>query len=85
MLLISSIKYFVLHKLQVVSDLTINIIKLEKLGLSPSQLIASLTLIVIGILTYYVAPMAFLNNNIPLFLFILNIILISMILGNKCK
>ena len=38
-------------------------------------------LVVTGVMTYYVAPLSFLYNNLNLFFFILNSILILMILG----
>ena len=38
-------------------------------------------LIIIGVLTYYVAPASFLYNRVDIFLFIMNLILICMILG----
>lgn len=44
-------------------QLSVNIKRLENMGLSLGQSLIALTLIVIGILTYYVAPMAFLNND----------------------
>lgn len=40
-----------------------------------------ITLVVLGILTYYVAPMSFIFDNLQLFFFILNVILVLMILG----
>ena len=64
-----------------VGDLVVSIIKLESMGISPTTLIAAITLIVIGLLTYYVAPLSFLLNNISLFLFIMIGILITMLLG----
>ena len=62
-------------------DVVVSMIKLENLGLSPSTLLSSLTLIVIGLLTYYVAPLSFLLLNVSLFLFIMIGILITMLLG----
>lgn len=62
-------------------QLSVDVQRLENMGLSLGQSLISITLIVIGIITYYVAPMAFLNNDIQLFLIILNTILILMILG----
>lgn len=51
------------------------------MGLSINQLIVAVMLVTLGILTYYVAPMAFIYKNYSLFFFILNFILILMILG----
>ena len=64
-----------------IGDIVVSIIKLENLGVSPTTLIAAITLIVIGLLTYYLAPMSFLLLNSQLFLFIMIAILITMLLG----
>lgn len=64
-----------------INDISVNIIKLEKMGVSPSLTLASLILIIIGFLTYYLAPMSFLAMDFSRFLFILNSILIMMIIG----
>ena len=64
-----------------IGDIVVSIIKLENLGVSPTTLIAAVTLIVIGLLTYYMAPLSFLLQNIQLFLFIMIAILITMLLG----
>ena len=66
---------------RVVNETTVQVVKLEKLGISLSQFVISITLIFIGILTYYLAPSAFIYQNIPLFLAVMNIILILMIIG----
>ena len=64
-----------------IGDIVVSIIKLENLGVSPTTLIAAVTLIVIGLLTYYLAPMSFLLLDSQLFLFIMIAILITMLLG----
>ena len=64
-----------------IGDIVVSIIKLENLGVSPTTLIAAITLIVIGLLTYYLAPMSFLLLDSQLFLFIMIAILITMLLG----
>ena len=64
-----------------IGDLVVSIIKLENLGVSPTTLIAAITLIVIGLLTYYLAPMSFILLNSQMFLFIMIAILITMLLG----
>jgi len=56
-------------------------IKLAKIGISPAQTIGALTLIVMGFLTYYVAPYSFIFQNIPLFFIILNIVMMMMVIG----
>ena len=38
-------------------------------------------LTILGFLCYYVAPTAFINQNLQMFLFIMNVILLLMILG----
>lgn len=64
-----------------ITDVSVSIVKLEKLGISPSLFLTSIILIVLGFLTYYVAPLSFLNMDFSTFLFILNAILIMMIIG----
>jgi ABC-type antimicrobial peptide transport system permease subunit len=64
-----------------ITDVSVNIVKLERLGISPSLLLSSIILIVLGFITYYLAPMAFLKSDFSTFLFILNSILIMMIIG----
>ena len=64
-----------------VTDISINIVKLEKLGVSPAAIITSLVMIIMGFSTYYLAPLCFLLSNYTMFLFILNTILIFMIIG----
>ena len=64
-----------------VNELTVSIKRLEEMGLSVNQLVVAVMLVFLGILTYYVAPMAFIYRNYTLFFFILNFILILMILG----
>lgn len=64
-----------------VNELVVSIKRLEEIGLSVNQLIVSIMLVLMGILTYYIAPMSFLYKNYTLFFFILNLVLILMILG----
>ena len=66
---------------RVVNIMAVRVMKLEKLGISFSQFINSFTLIIIGITTYYFAPLAFVRQDITLFLAIMNIVLIFLILG----
>ena len=62
-------------------DIVVSMIKLEKLGISPTTFISSITLIIIGFLTYYLCPLSYLLQNLSLFLFIMTCILIIMLLG----
>ncbi len=64
-----------------ISDVTVNIVKLEKMGISPALTLTSIILVILGFLTYYIAPLSFLNMDYSTFLFILNSILIMMIIG----
>ena len=64
-----------------IGDIVVSIIKLENLGVSPTTLIASITLVVIGLMTYYMAPLSFLLLDMQFFLFIMIAILITMLLG----
>ena len=55
--------------------------RLSKVGISPAQSIGALTLLSIGILTYYVAPYAVIYSNVPLFFIVLTIVMIMMVIG----
>ena len=62
-------------------DIAVSMIKLEKMGVSPTGLVASLTLIIIGLFTYYLCPLSYFLNNLSLFLFIMICILIILFVG----
>lgn len=62
-------------------ELLVQIKSLEKFGLSLNQLLMSTMLVVLGVLTYYVAPAAFLLGDYEVFFGILNSLLLMMILG----
>ena len=64
-----------------ISEIVITMIKLENIGISTSSLIISITLITIGVLTYYVGPLSFLFLNSRLFLFIMLGILLAILIG----
>ena len=64
-----------------IGDIVVSMIKLEKLGISPTVFISSITLIIIGFLTYYLCPLSYLLQDLSLFLFIMTTILIIMLLG----
>lgn len=64
---------------QVQSETTVRIIKLEALGLSPWQISASLMMVIMGFIVYYVIPYAFTFGDLPLFF----LILIMILLGNS--
>ena len=64
-----------------VGELDVQIKSLEHYGLSLNQLLASIMLVVLGILTYFVAPQAFLFKDFELFFGIMNSLLLLMILG----
>lgn len=66
---------------RVISELTIKFMKLSEMGISTPSLVASLLLIFFGILTYYVAPSAFIYNKLGLFILLMNVILALMIIG----
>ena len=61
--------------------MAVQIKSLEKYGLSLNQFFLGLGLLVLGILTYYVAPQAFLFQRFEIFFGIMNLLLILMILG----
>jgi len=64
-----------------IGEVSVTVQQLEKLGISFNQTICAITLIGMGVTCYYIAPRAFVYNNIRLFLVIINFILILMILG----
>lgn len=66
---------------RIISEVSVQFIKLSKMGISTPSLVASLLLIFFGILTYYVAPSAFIYNKIGLFILLMNTILGLMIIG----
>lgn len=62
-------------------ELSVQIKSLTEYGLSINQLIVAIMLVILGILTYYVAPTAFLYQKLGLFFTVLNVLLLLMILG----
>ena len=56
-------------------------IKLENLGISPPQLALSICLVVLGYMTYYVAPVSFLKQDMKTFTLMLNFVIIFMVIG----
>ncbi|KAL4502254.1 hypothetical protein ABPG72_000489 [Tetrahymena utriculariae] len=66
---------------RVINEISVSVQKLERLGISFSQFVNSITLIVTGVVCYYFAPAAFVYQDLALFLAIINIVLILMIIG----
>jgi ABC-type antimicrobial peptide transport system permease subunit len=64
-----------------IGDISVKIVKLEQLGISPSSMLSSTILICMGFATYYLAPLSFFLMDYSIFLSILNTILIIMIVG----
>lgn len=64
-----------------VGELTIAVQKLEDYGLSLAQFVMAIMLVVLGVCTYYIAPVSFLYKKYELFFLILNGLLLIMILG----
>lgn len=64
-----------------VNETIVTIVKLEELGISLFELSLGIGLTVMGVMTYYLAPAAFLFNKLEIFFFIINLILIFMIIG----
>ncbi len=74
---------------QIQSETTVRIIKLEKLGLSPWQIsgmllsissniwLASVSMIVMGFIVYYIIPYTFTFGDLPTFFLILILILLG--------
>lgn len=66
---------------QTTGEITVQVMRLEKLGLSPLQTASSLALVVVGFTTYYVLPLSFVFRDLTLFLSVLNAILLCMLAG----
>lgn len=66
---------------QAFSEVTVRMLKLAELGLSPAQVSLALMLVAIGVVTYYLLPLSFVLRDFALFLGILNAILLGMLLG----
>jgi len=64
-----------------VNEVLVKIIKLKSFGLSPFEISLGITLVLMGVLTYYLAPAAFIFDRLDLFFFILNLVLLGMIIG----
>jgi len=65
----------------VINDITVRMIRLSDLGLDLWQTAISLLMVVVGFITYYLVPYAFINRKMDVFLGILNGILMGMLLG----
>ena len=62
-------------------ELSVQITRLEEIGVEPSHLVMSVMLIILGIGCYYVAPVSFLYENFRLFFLCLQLLLLCMIIG----
>ncbi len=65
----------------VVSDVFVRVIRLADLGLDLWQTAIAVLMVLVGFVTYYLVPYSFIYNNIPMFLGLLNAILIGMLIG----
>ena len=63
------------------NEITVTIIALSEVGLAPWQVMLSVLMIAMGFIVYYMMPYSFIFQNIPLFLFLLTIILLGMLVG----
>lgn len=50
-------------------------------GLSVTQIVAGVMLVVLGVVTFYLVPSSFINHNLSLFFFVFNMILVMIIFG----
>ena len=62
-------------------EIEVKVVRLESLGLDPWQISCAILMVVTGFTIYYVVPLSFVFANIPLFLTILNLILLGMLFG----
>ena len=65
----------------VVSDVTVSLVRLADMGFSPWQTAIALLLVSVGFLAFYLVPLSFLNDNMPMFLGLMMAILLTMLLG----
>jgi ABC-type antimicrobial peptide transport system permease subunit len=63
------------------SETSVAVQRLEALGIDPLDTAIGITLIVFGVVAYYLIPYSFTFNDMPLFFTILNAILLGMLLG----
>eukprot|EP01059_Diplonema_ambulator_P033329 TRINITY_DN6908_c0_g1_i1.p1 TRINITY_DN6908_c0_g1~~TRINITY_DN6908_c0_g1_i1.p1 ORF type:complete len:794 (+),score=135.58 TRINITY_DN6908_c0_g1_i1:80-2461(+) len=63
------------------TDTEVTVKKLQDLGLELWQTLLAIFLVVAGFLVYYMMPYSFIFNNLPLFFFLLLIILMGMLFG----
>lgn len=61
--------------------MSVKVIRMENFGVSVNQLTISFTLLVCGFMTYYYVPLAFINKNLAMFTFLINLLLLLLILG----
>ena len=66
---------------RVISDIDVTIIKLENMGLSPTQILGSVLLVGFGFLSYYVIPLSFLLKKNFYLYSAFNIILMLLVIG----
>eukprot|EP01006_Ploeotia_vitrea_P006656 TRINITY_DN14289_c0_g1_i1.p1 TRINITY_DN14289_c0_g1~~TRINITY_DN14289_c0_g1_i1.p1 ORF type:complete len:1295 (-),score=88.49 TRINITY_DN14289_c0_g1_i1:31-3585(-) len=66
---------------QAFAETTVVVTKLEDLGLAPWQTAVAVIMVVSGFTVYYLIPLSFIFNNLVLFFTILNVILLSMLVG----
>ena len=64
-----------------VNETVVSVIKLEQYGISLFELGLGIALTVVGVMTYYLAPAAFIFDKLEIFFLILNLILVCMIIG----
>ena len=64
-----------------VDEVVVEIVRFEKMGVGVSSTLNGFLLVVMGVMSYYFAPSAFLFRNIKLFLYIMNIILFFLLFG----
>jgi len=53
----------------------------DMVGLSMTQIVAGLMLVILGVVTFYLVPSSFLNKNLGLFFDVFNLILLMIIFG----
>ncbi len=64
-----------------ISDISVQIVKLENMGISLPQLVSALSLVICGFLAYYVVPLSIYYQNFAAFSLVMNVIFMAMVFG----
>jgi len=66
---------------QTINQVTVTLRRLADVGISATESVIAVVLVLVGFVTFYALPLAFANGQLPVFLGILSAVLIGMLLG----